>query len=335
MPFLNESPYKAPVWLPGCHAQTVFPSLFRRLPDIAMKRHRFTTPDQDILNLDFYLPGESRSDTVAILSHGLEGDSRRAYMMGMALALAGLGWDCICRNFRCCGGEINQGPLMYHSGDTNDLHSVVEFAIRQGYGRVVLVGFSMGGNQVLKYLGEFPHRVPKEVRAAAVFSVPCDLTGAARELDRPKNRIYMRYFMKSLREKVRLKHRRYPEYYPLAGLERITTFAEFDNRYTAPVHGFASAKDYWRRASSLPFLGKIRIPTLMVNARNDSFLSGACFPVKLADQSANFHLETPAGGGHVGFTSPCGEKIYWSESRAAAFLSQHVAAVGENAPDPF
>ena len=320
MPLVNNSTYKAPVWLPGCHTQTIFPSLFRKVPHVETKRFRFSTPDKDFLNLDIAAAGDARSDVGIILSHGLEGDSRRKYMLGMCLALLPLGWDCICRNFRCCGGEINQGPQMYHSGETNDLHSVIEYCLRQGYKRLALVGFSMGGNQILKYLGEEPKRVPEAVKAAVVFSVPCDLTGSARELDKFNNRIYMNYFLKSLRQKIKYKHIRYPEYYPLQGLDHIRTFAEFDNRYTAPIHGFASAQDYWTRASSLPHLSKISIPTLMVNAMNDPFLSDACFPVKLAEQSAHFYFEAPDEGGHVGFASPLGERQYWSETRAASFL---------------
>lgn len=323
MPLLSSSTYKAPAWLPGGHTQTIFPSLFRKVPKIAPQRLRFATPDKDFILIDLLRARESRSDAAVILSHGLEGDSSRKYIVGMCLALVPFGWDCVCRNFRCCGGEINQGPLMYHSGDTNDLHGVVEYCLRQGYSRIALVGFSMGGNQVLKYLGEAPQRVPKAVKAAAVFSVPCDLTGSARELDRFKNRIYMAYFLKSLRQKIRYKNIRYPNYYPLKGLEKIRTFAEFDKKYTAPIHGFSSAQDYWQRASSLPHLSKIRIPTLMVNALNDPFLSDDCFPAKLAEQSAYFYLEAPAEGGHVGFTSSLGLKHYWSEGRAASFLVQH------------
>lgn len=323
MPLLSTSTYKAPAWLPGSHAQTIFPSLFRKVPEVPMKRLRFNTPDQDFLNLDLLMAGEARSDTVVILSHGLEGDSRRKYMVGMSLALVPLGWDCVSRNFRCCGGEINMSPKMYHSGETNDLHSVIEYCLRQGYSRVMLIGFSMGGNQVLKYLGEAPGRVPEAVKAAVVFSVPCDLPGTARELDRFRNRIYMEYFLKTLRQKIKYKNIRYPEYYRLQGLDRIHTFAEFDNRYTAPVHGFSSAQDYWQRASSLPYLSKIRIPTLMVNALNDPFLSARCFPLKQAEHSAYFYFEAPDEGGHVGFTSPMGEKRYWSERRAASFLFKH------------
>lgn len=184
----------------------------------------------------------------------------------------------------------------------------------------------MGGNQTLKYLGENRNLVPAEVRGAVVFSVPCDLPGAAEVLDRPGNAVYMRYFMRTLRQKVRRKHETWPELYPLDGLDAIRTFGEFDQRYTAPVHGFASARDYWEKAACLRHLSNIRIPTLLVNAGNDPFLSPGCTPIAFARTHDYFWLETPGCGGHVGFTTT-GGGAYWSETRAVRFfqpLSQGV-----------
>jgi predicted alpha/beta-fold hydrolase len=323
MPYLSTSSYKAPRWLPGGHAQTIFPSLCRKMAAIKFDRMRFSTPDQDFLTLDTLRAQPDRAERAVILSHGLEGDSRRKYMRGMALTVTAQGWDSINRNFRCCGGEANYGPTMYHSGETDDLHTVINYCLRLGYRKIMLVGFSMGGNQVLKYLGENPQRVPPEVEAAAVFSVPCHLPGAATRLDSPENKVYMRYFLKTLRQKIHQKHANHPYLYPLKGLDSIRTFGEFDERYTAPIHGFSSALDYWQRASCLPFLGNIRVPTLLVNARNDPFLSPECYPREIAESSPLFFLETPAQGGHVGFTSALGVEPYWSETRAISFLTQH------------
>ena len=326
MPYLASSAYTAPLWLRGGHAQTIFPVLFRKVAEPAFRRVRLNTPDDDGIDLDILSCGQTPARGAAILSHGLEGNSRRKYMRGMCLALAGQGWDCVARNFRSCGGEMNATPGMYHSGETNDLHLAVEFCLRAGYTRLLLVGFSMGGNQILKYLGENPARVPPEVAGAAVFSVPCDLTGSSRELARPQNSLYMRYFLRTLREKVRVKHEVYPEVYPLDGLEAIRSFQEFDDRYTAPVNGFASAADYWRKSSSLPFLSHIGIPVLLVNAKDDPFLSPSCYPVDLARDSRFLFLETPDHGGHVGFVSPCGEPAYWSEQRAVQFFQEVVGS---------
>lgn len=320
MPIIEYSDYTAPRWLPGGHAQTIFPSLFRRAPDLPFVRSRLATPDNDCILLDSVRAAATRSEAALVLSHGLEGDSRRKYIRGLAQACLKLGIDCLSRNFRACGGEMNRAPGMYHSGQTDDLHLVVEHCLALGYRRVFLAGYSMGGNQVLKYLGENPGRVPPEVTGAAVFSVPCDLPGSAKVLDLPENAIYMRYFLRTLRQKVRAKHADYPDLYPLDGLEAMRTFAEFDNAYTAPVHGFASAADYWEKASSLPHLVNIRVPVLLVNARNDPFLSPGCFPLAAAVASPYLFLETPLQGGHVGFPGADRQGLYWSDRRGAAFF---------------
>ena len=324
MPHLASSSYRPPRWLPGGHAQTMFPVLFRRMERVPFKRVRIDTPDDDFIDLDILSCGRNPARGAVILSHGLEGDSRRKYMRGMCLMFAGLGWDCVARNFRACGGGMNRAPGMYHSGETGDLHQTVEYCLKAGYSRLLLVGFSMGGNQTLKYLGEDPDRVPPEVAGAAVFSVPCDLLGSAGVLARPQNSVYMRYFLLSLRRKVRLKHAWYPALYPLAGLEAIRSFKEFDDRYTAPAHGFASAEDYWRRSSSLPFLSGIKVPALLVNAKDDPFLSPGCYPADVARNSRFLTLETPESGGHVGFVSRFGEPAYWSELRAAEFFQERI-----------
>ncbi len=325
MPYLADSDYIPPRWLPKGHGQTIFPVLFRKMEELPFKRVRVDTPDGDFFHADILAGERTPARGAVILSHGLEGDSRRKYIRGMCLMLAGLGWDCVARNFRACGGGMNRAPGMYHSGETGDLRLTVEYCLKAGYRRVLLAGFSMGGNQTLKYLGEEPDRVPPEVAGAVVFSVPCDLNGSARKLAHPQNAVYMRYFMQSLREKVRLKHMAYPDLYPLRGLESICSFKEFDGRYTAPVHGFASAEDYWQRSSSLPFLSAIRVPTLLVNAWDDPFLSPECYPEDVARGSRFLTLETPECGGHVGFVSPFGERAYWSEQRAALFFQECMA----------
>jgi predicted alpha/beta-fold hydrolase len=194
--------------------------------------------------------------------------------------------------------------------------------LKLGYERIALVGFSMGGNHVLKYLGENPARVPSQIVAAAAFSVPCHLSGAVMVLDQPGNAVYMRYFLKSLREKVRKKHVVYPQLYPLDGLEDMRTFAEFDGQYTAPIFGFVSANDYWEKAACLPHLPHIAVPSLLLNSKNDPFLSEGCYPVDIARQSRFLFLEMPDSGGHVGFTSRLGTTAYWSETRAVEFFKQ-------------
>lgn len=323
MPYLKKSSYKPPFWLMGGHLQTMYPVLFRKKPKMSSRREALSTPDGDRILLDMALADKSGSGkAVAILSHGLEGDSRRKYMLGMGRIFLKHGVDVVARNFRCCGGEMNVLPGMYHSGQTEDLHAVVNFCLSLGYERIFLLGFSMGGNQVLKYLGEQGACMSVQVVGAAVFSVPCDLTGCAKALDQPSNRVYMEYFLRSLRVKIKEKHRQYPKLYPLQGLDAIKTFAEFDDRYTAPVHGFSSAADYWEKASCLPFLQKITVRTLLVNAKNDPFLSESCFPVELSKMHEYLFFETPEQGGHVGFVPRRGSRCYWPERRAVQFLLQ-------------
>jgi predicted alpha/beta-fold hydrolase len=317
MPLIESSTYTPPRWLRGGHAQTIYPALFRRVSWITRERERIETPDGDFLDLDWARSG--RSDRVAILSHGLEGDSRNAYVQGMAAALGRAGWDVVAWNCRGCSGEPNRLLRSYHSGATEDLAAVVDRVLAgDRYDRVALVGFSLGGNITLKYLGDPGVVIDPRVTRAVAFSVPCDLASSSRALESGGNRIYMDRFMVNLRAKIREKMRMFPGALTDEGLDAMRTFREFDGAYTAPLHGFRDAEDYWARASSRPGLGRIAIPTLLVNARNDPFLPAECFPEAEARASAHFHLEAPRDGGHIGFTARGGE--YWSEMRAVEFL---------------
>ncbi|GAU09220.1 YheT family hydrolase [Desulfoplanes formicivorans] len=323
MPLLPTPAYK-PVWpLTNGHVHTVYPTLFRPTPQTWPLRKRIATPDGDFLDIDVHRGSRQPADTVVIISHGLEGNARKKYPLGMARAMNRMGYDAVCLNFRGCSGEPNRLLRMYHSGVTDDLHTVIMHALTEGtYQHVLLVGFSMGGNQTLKYLGEEPDMVPQEVRGAVVFSVPCDLKGSARVMDRPINRIYMEYFMKGLRQKVRTKAAMFPGMIDTKGLDSIRTFSVFDDRYTAPIHGFRNALDYYTKASCKPFLPTIRIPCLLVQARDDPFMSPSCYPVACATNNPNLYLEIPPYGGHVGFHLPGRDNVYWMEKRACAFMQQ-------------
>lgn len=325
MPIVTASDYRPPFVLWNGHVQTVYPPLFRPMPSVRPVRERLFTPDEDFLDIDWHRAEGRRPPRLAVISHGLEGNARRKYVAGMARALTRAGWDVLAWNFRGCSGEPNRLLRYYHSGDTDDLHTVLTHGLaRRGYDTAALVGFSIGGNQVLKYLGEDPDRVPKAVKAAVAFSVPCDLAGGAQVLARPANRLYMEYFLRSLRAKARLKGRLFEGALDLTGLEAMRTFDVFDERFTAPLHGFAGAADYYARASSLPHLPAIRVPTLLVNALDDPFLSAACTPRAAAAGSRQLFLEMPISGGHVGFVERNRDNVYWSERRAAAFLDAAV-----------
>lgn len=323
MPLLTECSYRAPFWLPGGNAQTIGPRFACFVPNLPFIREQLELPDGDFLLLDWlYASGraDAPSRKLAVLSHGLEGDSIRSYMRALAIAMTRRGWDVLSRNFRGCGGLMNRLPVLYHSGDTADLDAVARYAGSRGYERIALAGFSMGGNQVLMYLGREAEELPGAVVRAAVVSVPCDLAGCSMELARPRNRIYMEYFLRSLRKKMREKHEVYPDIFPLEVLDGMKTFKEFDDCFTAPLNGFADAEDYWARASSLPHCRAIRVPALVINAANDPFLSERCFPVEEAEENPALFLMIPRQGGHVGFPTLAGKTVGWLENTVADFL---------------
>jgi len=320
MPVLPEPEYSPLLPLRNGHVHTVYPTLFRPEPSASPVRERIDTPDGDFLDIDWHPAAQSGNRTAAVISHGLEGNSRKKYPLGMARRMNHIGFDAVCLNMRCCSGRPNRLPRLYHSGTTDDLDTTIRHVIRRGYECVFLIGFSIGGNQVLKYLGEAPDRVPEQVRAAVAFSVPCDLSGSACKLDQSTNRFYLPYFMKGLRQKIRIKAEMFPSQIDCRDVHKMHTFHEFDNRFTAPMYGFRDAEDYYSRASCKQFLKHIRIPSLIVQAGDDPFLSPSCYPCNEAKDNPHIFLETPRYGGHVGFHLPGGENIYWSEYRAGEFL---------------
>lgn len=325
MPLLTSS-YRAPGWLGGGHAQTILPVLLPRRRRRLVEHERLRLPDGDFVSLFWHRQGSRR---LALLCHGLEGSADAVYMRGMTATLAAEGWDVLAWNYRGCGGVENDLARSYHSGESADLRTVVNHAA-QTHGRIALVGFSLGGNISFKYLGEAPPH--PTVRAAVALSSPIDLASSARVLDEdPGNRLYLRRFLKSLKDKTLAKARRFPELHErLAGrdgIDAVTTIREFDERITAPLHGFHDADDYWARASSLPWLPRIALPCLLLSARNDPLLAPPSFPEAVAAQSPHLHLESPDQGGHVGFIDFQAGLQPWSERRIAAFLNEHVPAL--------
>ena len=322
MPLVSHSAYQPPRYLFNGHVQTIVPSLWRSVPDVAYQRERLELTDGDFLDLDWSrLPAGAPTDGLVLVSHGLEGSSDRAYVRGMVRALNRAGLDALAWNYRSCGGEMNRLLRSYHLGDTEDLDLVLRHALATGrYQRVYLTGFSAGGNVTLKYLGEAPSRVPTAVQRAAVFSVPTDLRASSMYIARPQNTVYLRRFLKTLRQKIREKAVLLPGEVDLTGLDELRDFPQFDDRYTAPMHGFTSADTYYAHASSGQYLADIQIPTLLINAENDPFLPLSCFPRTAAAASAFVYLETPPEGGHVGFGEGAPDGTYYSERRAVEFL---------------
>jgi uncharacterized protein len=319
LPVIGESSYR-PFWpFTNCHVQTVFPTLFRKVEAPSYVRRRIDTPDGDFVDLDFSSVGAGRA---AVVLHGLEGDSQRSYIRGMVRALNRGNWDAVAMNFRGCSGEPNRTPRLYHSGETEDLRHVVSYLrSHHSYRELALVGFSLGGNVVLKYLGEESEAGKPIITRAAAFSVPCDLTSSGVRFAQIENRLYLKRFLKMLHGKIRDKMKIMPDRINDQGFDRIKSFTQFDDRYTAPIHGFESAEDYYRKASSKPFTPGIRVPTLLVNAADDPFLGPDCFPVGEAGDNPNLFLEIPSHGGHVGFVALNNNNEYWSEQRAISFLN--------------
>jgi predicted alpha/beta-fold hydrolase len=324
MPLIPQSNYRPPFGFVSGHLQTIVPSVFRRVENVTTQRERIETPDGDFLDLDRN-PARS-GERVAILSHGLEGCSPQAYIQGMARALDRDGWDVVAWNFRGCSGEPNRLPRSYHSGATEDLHSVIDHMFTSEHCQsIALIGFSLGGNLTLKYLGDAGAAIDRRIRAAVAFSVPCDLEACAGKLSIWQNTIYMRRFLRYLKRKIRIKAALFPKEINIDDLDAVKDFREFDGRYTAPLHGFASAHDYWTRCSCGPVLKNIKIPSLIVSARDDPFLTPECFPETECAQSDYVHLETPRHGGHMGFIEHRADGDYWSERRAVEFLREAVS----------
>lgn len=326
MPLLPASAYRPAALLANGHLQTIAASTLRRVPEVRYQRERLELPDGDFVDLDWsWAKAGQPARRLGIISHGLEGDSNRPYVRGMARALNQAGFDALAWNYRGCGGETNRLLRAYHLGDTDDLAEVIRHATEaKAYPEIYLTGFSAGGNVTLKYLGENAARVPAQVKRAAVFSVPTDLKASSVHISRWQNQIYLRRFMNSLKEKMRVKDSHLPGQLDLTELNQLRDFPQFDERYTAPLHGFASADDYYEQSASGRYLAGIRIPTLLVNALNDPFLPASCYPRDAATASQFFFLETPAGGGHVGFNEGGPAGPYYSERRAIDFFTRAV-----------
>ena len=309
--------YTSPPLFSNGHIQSIFPNVFRKVNGVRYERERIQTPDDDFLDLDWSCNGHPN---LAVVCHGLEGNSHRAYVKGMVKALNSGGWDALAWNYRSCSGEPNRSMRFYHNGATDDLDWVVKHvAGKNRYRRIALVGFSLGGNLTLLYLGK--DDPDPRVSRAVVFSVPCDLKAGAEKIAKPANTIYMKRFLKLLHEKIKAKAELFPGKIDDYGYSSIKDFKGFDDRYTAPIHGFRDAYDYWEKCSSKPHLKNIRIPCLIVNALNDPFLPESCYPIKEVEQNPKLHLMMPRSGGHVGFIRFNRENLYWSEALAVSYLN--------------
>jgi predicted alpha/beta-fold hydrolase len=316
-------------WLPGGHAMTVFANLARVLPRPRAARERWELPDGDFLDLDRHSAGGPDAPLL-VVCHGLEGSSRAPYVRGLAAVARGRGLSVLALNFRGCSGEPNRLARFYHSGETGDLDAVVRREAARRPGRpILLAGFSLGGNVVAKYLADLGEAAPPEVRAAAVISVPFDLARSARALDGPGTMmwVYRERFLRRLRRKALAKAGRFPEAFDVAAIRAARTFAAYDAAVTAPLHGFASAEDYWTRCSSGPRLGGVRRPLLALSSLDDPMVPAEALPLEAARANPFVTLEVTDAGGHVAFVGgwPFWPS-YWAEARAVDFVARHARA---------
>lgn len=304
-------PYSPPFFLFNAHLETIYPAILRRVNLVPYQRERIHTSDNDFLDLDWLI---HPSKKLVIISHGLEGNSHRPYIRGMVKALFSNGYDTLAWNYRGCSEEINRQLRFYHSGATDDLNIVVQHAVsKHQYEEIYLVGFSLGGNMTLKYLGE---RAPNpQIKKAIVFSVPLDLKSSCEKISLPGNYIYSRRFVNSLKTKI-LRKSLVMQGLDTSHLDKIKTLQEFDEAYTAPLHGFDNAIKYYDACSSIHFLNSIATPTLLINTQNDPFLSKQCFPQEQLKNHSFVSFEFPLRGGHVGFAQINKNGLYWSELRA-------------------
>jgi predicted alpha/beta-fold hydrolase len=315
---LSDATYRAPWWLPGAHAQTILPSL-RPPPRVALARERWDTPDGDFIDVDF--AGDPASRDLVVLFHGLEGGSDSHYARAIAAAVSARGLRLALPHWRGCSGEPNRTRRAYHSGDSAEVDWILKKLSTSGKA-IHAIGVSLGGNAMLKWLGEGGSDAARLVRRAAAVSAPIDLPAAGAALDRGLNRLlYTRMFLSTLRPKTLAKLSEFPDLCRAELVRAARTFREFDDHVTAPLHGFRDVDHYWSSAASGPYLSRIRVPTLLLNARNDPFLPAQALLAAAADASPDVLLEFPESGGHVGFmTGPFPGRHGWLPRRLLGFL---------------
>lgn len=297
------------------HWHTVTTALFRPNAKLNYYRERIYTPDYDFLDLDW---SRINSKKLVILLHGLEGSASANYITNAIKHLNESGYSACALNYRGCSGEPNNLLKSYHSGKSEDLDLVVEH-VKDLFQEIYLLGFSVGGNICLKYLGENADTLNPKIKAAATFAVPVSLESCAYELAKPANYLYMKNFLLKLKQKIKEKEKKFPGKISTKGYSKLKNFVDYDEKYTAPLNGFSGAKDYWTQASSNRVLDRINIPTLIVNSLDDPFLGEECYPVEIANKNPNLKLELPEKGGHLAFWQLEPGK-YWQEARILEFF---------------
>ncbi|MFL9862741.1 alpha/beta fold hydrolase [Paraburkholderia fungorum] len=334
--------YRAPLWLPNRHVQTIVPSLFGRRPAITFRRERWDTPDGDFIDLDWVVhDGQAASALTSslppspphvpaqdapllVLFHGLEGSSSSHYAATFMAAAREYGWHGVVPHFRSCSGALNLLPRFYHLADSNEVDWILRRLRAAHRGPIVAAGVSLGGNVLLSWLGERREDASQVLSAAAAISTPIDVHAGGRALSQGINMIYTRSFLKTLKQKAEQKLAQFPGLFDRDAMLASRTMYDFDNVVTAPLHGFRDANHYWSSATTRPLLPGIAVPTLVLNARNDPFLPAEALPAQ-HEVSASVELDQPRHGGHAGFmTGPFPGRIDWLSRRVLGYLERYV-----------
>ena len=316
MPYIENSTYSPSFIFKNGHVNTMYRAVFCH-PELQYSRKRVELTDGDFIDLDFSTIGSKK---LVLLIHGLEGSSNSSYMISLTNELNRAGYDAVSMNLRGCSGESNRLFCSYHSGRTRDIEEAFDYISKYcDYEEYNMVGYSLGGNLTLKYLGEKdrPH-----IHTGVAISTPCDLESTAIKMTAVSNKLYLNVFLKTLKEKAIKKSEQFPtsalskEY-----IQKIRNFKELDDFYTAPANGFKNAEDYWRKASCKQFIPTIKTKSLLINALDDPFFTADSYPIEEARDHRYFHLEAPKYGGHVGFMTYLNtSKLPWCEQRILSFI---------------
>lgn len=322
MPVLADDDYRPSLLFRQKHLNTIYPYLFRKTSGFKYGRITLDLPDGDFMHLDTVCSGNKR---LIILLHGLEGNSESQYMRSNTKHFSKRQWDVVCMNHRSCSGVLNNKPYAYHSGWTEDLHHVIQH-YEKAYDDIVLLGFSLGGNISLKYIGDGIYPLSDKLKAVVAVSAPIDLRGCSVCISSKENRVYQKNFLKTLKQKMKAKAPIYPDHFDKDRIDAIQSLLEFDDVVTGPIHGFTGADDYYTRCSSKQFLHQIRIPTLLIQAKDDPFLSEESYPYAIAQASKYLHFLPSTYGGHVGFTT-FGSSMYWNEKKLIDFIHENTGHI--------
>lgn len=319
MAVIDVSTYQPSMAFRSKHLNTIYRTLFHRI-NINFERKRMETSDGDFMDIDFSKTGSSK---LMVIIHGLEGSSSSKYVTALSHISNKQGFDVAAINLRGCSGETNRNLYSYHSGKTDDLAEILAFLDHtESYESYCIVGYSLGGNLLLKYLGEERSDYSSKLKAGIGVSVPCDLKGSSESIAKFWNMVYMQRFLISLKKKTLLKIEQFPDMdLNKEAILNSKNFLDFDNYFTAPVNGFADAEDYWKRNSCKQFLDGIKIPSLLITSLDDPFLSASCIPLKEAKANKYFHLEVTDYGGHVGYNSNFENGSgFWLETRIIEYF---------------